>query len=108
MSIVASATTSAERNCKHSRNGKLQQNCLFCSCTSWDYLPQAKKHVTFVFLRSKSDALSYLQNIVAAVWVIFNVEFLNGELNAATRRCVNVPDAFPIAWVSVGVARAVK
>lgn len=40
--------------------------------------------------------------------MIFNVEFLNGELNAATRCCVNVPDALPIAWVSVGVARAVK
>lgn len=37
-----------------------------------------------------------------------HVELVDGEGDAAARRCGDVPDTLPVFWIPVGVVRAVE
>lgn len=56
----------------------------------------------------KNKLHSYLQDVKVAALVILHIKVVDGELDAAPRSCVNVPDALLAGGIRVRVPRAAE
>lgn len=69
-----------------------------CKCVFNAYIYIAYCFYLFIF--------SYLQLVIVAVRMIFHIELKDGDGNATSRACLDVPDALTVCWVFVRIAWA--